>query len=175
MDRRERKTKESIKNALATLIIDKGFENLTIGEVMAKADLNRSTFYLHFSTLSEVLYSMEDDLISGLFEITKKRQYSLRDLILDVAGFAEQNSVPLKAIFRSSPTHFSWKVELVFTPVIAASPFSFGKAKSQGFDYVASFIIEGGMGVFQKWIEGGCQPSKTELLKSFEGFFSVNF
>ena len=156
------------------LIIQNGFENVTIGDVMAKADLNRSTFYLHYSSLSEVLYSIEDSMIADLFALTQKKQQTLRSLLLDVAGFAQKEMRPLKAIFKSSPSHFSWKVELVFTPVIASSPFSEGKAESKGFDYVASFIIEGGIGVFRKWIESGCSLPKNELLKSFEDFFKID-
>jgi AcrR family transcriptional regulator len=174
MDRRERKTQESIKEALVFLIIQNGFENLTIGEVMAKADLNRSTFYLHYSSLSEVLYSIEDSLIAELFALTQKKKQPLRSLLLDVAGFAQREEKPLKAIFKSSSSHFSWKVETVFTPVIAASPFHEGKAGSRGFDYVASFIIQGGIGVFRKWIESGCSLPSDELLKSFEDFFKID-
>ncbi len=174
MDRRERKTQEAIKESLVTLIIKEGFENVTIGEAMKTADLNRSTFYLHYSSLSEVLYSIESSLISELLAITQKKQQNLQSLLLDVADFAEKEKEPLKAVFRSSPSHFSRKVELVFTPVIASSPFSEGKTEGSGFDFVASFIIEGGIGVFRKWIESDCQLSKKELLKAFGDFFKID-
>jgi len=170
-DRRVRKTKEAIKRSLIKLVNETSFEGLTIGGLMADADLNRSTFYLHYSSLSEVLYAIEDEVIANLLEEVRGPHETIESLLLDVLSCAEANREALRCIFKASPTHFSRKVELIFTPVIYASPFTKRKNEDHGFTFVASFFIEGGIGVIFKWLENPMRVGKDELVASFLDYF----
>lgn len=49
MDRRVRRTREALHAALVALIIEKGFDAITIQDVIEEADVGRTTFYEHFS------------------------------------------------------------------------------------------------------------------------------
>lgn len=46
-DRRVRKTKKAICDVFCELTKDKKLNEITIKELCAKADINKSTFYLH--------------------------------------------------------------------------------------------------------------------------------
>ena len=50
MDRRKRKTREAIFSAFVTLLAKKDFSQITVGEIIEKADVGRATFYAHFET-----------------------------------------------------------------------------------------------------------------------------
>ena len=50
MDRRRRKTREAIFSAFIALLSKKDFEQITVGEIIEKADIGRATFYAHFET-----------------------------------------------------------------------------------------------------------------------------
>lgn len=167
------RTEEMITNALASLILEKGFENLSIAEVMARSGCSRGTFYLHYSSLSEVLYALEDHLIDEIFVITRRRYQSVKTLLSDVADLVLREKKPLRALFRATPSHFSQKVETAFEPVIASYPLTGPQSANEGFPYVATFIIDGGIGVFRHWLEEVHPQSKETLISSFTEYFSL--
>ena len=47
-DRRVGKTRKALKEALTDLILEKGYEGVTVQDVIDRADVGRSTFYAHF-------------------------------------------------------------------------------------------------------------------------------
>ena len=54
-DRRVNRTRRQLREALTALILEKGYDDLTIEEITARADLGRTTFYLHYSGKEELL------------------------------------------------------------------------------------------------------------------------
>ena len=47
-DRRIRRTKRLLRQALAELMNEKDFKDITVKEITDRADLNRGTFYFHY-------------------------------------------------------------------------------------------------------------------------------
>lgn len=62
VDRRVRRTRELVTDALITLIEEKGYERVTVQDIIDRADVGRSTFYAHFRDKEELLLSAFDDL-----------------------------------------------------------------------------------------------------------------
>jgi AcrR family transcriptional regulator len=54
-DPRARQTRQRLGHALIALIVEKSFEEITIQEVLERADVGRSTFYLHFRDKDDLL------------------------------------------------------------------------------------------------------------------------
>jgi AcrR family transcriptional regulator len=67
LDRRVQKTRKLLQDALVDLVSEKGFESVTIKEILDRANVGRSTFYLHFQDKHELLHSCFDEL-GKLFE-----------------------------------------------------------------------------------------------------------
>ena len=59
--RRVTMTKMLLKTALIELMQEKPFQQITIKELCEQADLNRTTFYLHYADQSAVLREIEDE------------------------------------------------------------------------------------------------------------------
>ncbi|CAM3450739.1 MULTISPECIES: TetR/AcrR family transcriptional regulator [Saccharibacillus] len=55
MDRRVRKTRERLFEALIGLLKEKNFERITLQEIAERADVNRGTVYLHFEDKFDLL------------------------------------------------------------------------------------------------------------------------
>lgn len=61
VDRRVRRTKDLLRGALLALIKEKGYERVTVQEIIDRADVGRSTFYAHFRDKDDLLvYGLEE-------------------------------------------------------------------------------------------------------------------
>ena len=56
-DRRTRKTRQLLRDTLLTLLKEKRYEDVSVQDIIARADVARSTFYVH--------YVDKDDLLTG--------------------------------------------------------------------------------------------------------------
>ncbi len=68
MDRRPRKTRQAIFGAFIALLSEKRFEQITVGEIIEKADVGRATFYSHFETKDYLLKEMCGELFCHIFD-----------------------------------------------------------------------------------------------------------
>ena len=68
MDRRQRKTREAIFNAFIDLLSKKNFAQITVGEIISKADIGRATFYSHFETKDFLLKELCEELFCHIFD-----------------------------------------------------------------------------------------------------------
>ena len=68
MDRRQRKTREAIFNAFTELLSKKNFEQITVGEIIDRADVGRATFYSHFATKDFLLKEFCEELFCHILD-----------------------------------------------------------------------------------------------------------
>jgi len=62
------RSREMIREALLALMNEKAFDDISISEIMKRADLVRRTFYAHFKTKEEVISQYIDELVSASFD-----------------------------------------------------------------------------------------------------------
>lgn len=56
------KSKRAIKDALLELLYEKDFKQITVSELLTRANVSRGTFYAHFDNLEDVRRQLIDDL-----------------------------------------------------------------------------------------------------------------
>ena len=61
-NRRVRFTRSALREALIDLILEKPLVSITVKDICARADINRSTFYLHFKDVTDILRTTEDEI-----------------------------------------------------------------------------------------------------------------
>ena len=69
-NRRVRFTRSALREALIDLILEKPLVSITVKDICARADINRSTFYLHFKDVTDILRTTEDEIIEHMREHT---------------------------------------------------------------------------------------------------------
>jgi AcrR family transcriptional regulator len=65
-DRRVRRTRRILRDALTTLILEKGYDHITVQDILDRADVGRSTFYSHFPDKEALLMACFDDVRAEL-------------------------------------------------------------------------------------------------------------
>jgi AcrR family transcriptional regulator len=66
VDRRIRKTKSQLHKGLLSLLQRKNIKDITIKELVDEVDINRSTFYLHYTDIYQIMDEIETDLLDKL-------------------------------------------------------------------------------------------------------------
>ena len=61
-DRRVRRTRAALREALVALIVERGWDGFSVQDLCQRADVGRSTFYMHFADKEEVLGGAFADL-----------------------------------------------------------------------------------------------------------------
>lgn len=67
LDRRIQQTRKVLHESLIQLILEKGYDKVTVQEVLIRANVGRSTFYSHYKDLEDLFLSGFENLWS-LFE-----------------------------------------------------------------------------------------------------------
>lgn len=82
-DLRVRKTREAIHSTFKEMICEMDYDQITIKELTERAQINRKTFYLHYTGLDDLLAELQDEIAENF--IKRKVSYSsmkdIRDLI----------------------------------------------------------------------------------------------
>ena len=107
MDRRIRKTQESLQLAMATLLQKKPLSSITVKELCAKADINKSTFYLHYHDIYDCASRMYNSIISkmtGLLEQynTEEQRYKLPEILKSAMDIYTENKTTYEPFLKSA-------------------------------------------------------------------------
>lgn len=68
MDRRQKKTRNAIFDAFIELLNEKNYNQITVGEIIERANVGRATFYAHFETKDFLLKEICEELFCHVFD-----------------------------------------------------------------------------------------------------------
>ncbi len=67
--RKKHKTHKALLHAAKSLFEEKGLGNVTIDEIAEEADVSRSTFFTHFTSLDDLMEQIADEEINDLLAV----------------------------------------------------------------------------------------------------------
>ncbi|WP_227861551.1 TetR/AcrR family transcriptional regulator C-terminal domain-containing protein [Clostridioides sp. ZZV14-6105] len=166
-----------IRSALAELIDEKGFNNISVTDLTQRADINRGTFYLHYVDKYDLLEKIENEIIQEIEEETKHLD-SVNMMNIDASNeplpfmvklfeYFRKNSVIIKSILgpKGDPT-FERKIKRF----IEINLFEKQKLKNFNIDeaviseeYFIQYILSADLGVIQYWLEKNMKESPDEM------------
>ena len=76
-DKRIIKTKKAIYQALKELYLENDFEDISITKLTEKANIGRKTFYLHYSSIDDIV----DEIVKKLYDNLKKKYNELYNFV----------------------------------------------------------------------------------------------
>lgn len=173
-------TAARMDEAFLALLGEKDFAYITVKEICEKAGVNRSTFYLHYETVNDLLAESARYIIDKLIE----------NMPQDTAEFFEKlQTRPLEELQLITPEYltpylnfvkeysriFRASVEQasilglndaylalnhhVFTPILNRFHVSPSEQK-----YLMPFYIHGLMGIINEWVKEDCKDSVEHII-----------
>lgn len=162
IDRRLRKTETAIQNAFVKLILADGYEALKISDLIQEADINKSTFYLHYNSLLGVSYALEDQLVSDLLECWNSSSGTLEERLDLLLSAISKDKKKYLTVIAVSDGHFFKKLESSFKNFF--SPLLSPKADKETSTYKFSFLFGGVYGAIRKWVLGTNRADKIKVI-----------
>ena len=158
------KSKESLMSALIGLMGKKKLEELTISEICQEADVNRNTFYSHYSSVRELFEEMNGKYMEALFASAKvfdePNDSTIKNLVNVLDKMKEKGNLT-KIIFSESNSikHLNTLLQILFPTSIIDNL----KIENLSLEECHAFLIGGITSLILRWIENDFQES----LKNF--------
>ena len=162
MDRRLRKTEEAIQNALIELVSRDGYENLKMVDVIEKADINKSTFYLHYQSLLGVSFAIEDKLIANIIDVLHSHSADSNDTIASLLDCIKNNRKAWQTVLNVSEGHFYKKLEISVDPYLSKIVGS--KNEKEILKYKKAALFGGLFGIMRSYAFGSNRTDQQKVL-----------
>ena len=173
-DRRVRKSKDSLKNSLIELMQSKSVNNITVKELVIKADLNRSTFYNYYCDIPDMLKKLEEELYTEFLYTIERHIYKCdknidisegtHEFIEDMCNVIKDNYDFCKCIFsKNGDLNFLFELEEIIENHLRDQLKEKFDRKVEHLSYVYSFFKSGYIGILKTWMKGGCKESTKEI------------
>jgi AcrR family transcriptional regulator len=163
-DRRVKYTKMVLKESFINLLSKKGISNITIKQICEDADINRATFYTHYSDQYDLLKKIEGEFLENvkiyISEFKKdKADVVLVDLLEKIFGYIKDNA-QLCRLLLSEQSDMEFQKRIMMLIYDSNISIKAGENLKKGEEeYIYAFVITGCVGVIQKWLDEGMKES----------------
>ena len=170
-DRRIRRTKKLLTQALTQLLQEKQVNEITVKELTDLADMNRGTFYLYYRDIFDMLEKIEDSLFDGLSQIVSLPEDApatdvTKPILLDLFRFIEENQEVCRVLLSANgDMSFLHRLNEVVREKCknAWDSLYAREAGEEEFDYHYSFVVFGCAGLIRAWLNRNCKESAEQM------------
>ncbi len=157
LDRRQKKTRLAIQTALLSLMKSKPLDKITVSELAAAADVNRKTFYNHYSNVYEVRRELDQHYIDRFLHILSDTPperlrsdpvYFIETLVDNLAADMERT----RLIFDSGEHHYlAQRFREITMPTLRDVSISHTRYP-QYLPYVTEYLTSGLVSLLELWV-----------------------
>ncbi len=169
-DRRVRKTKRAIREAMIRLMRYKPISDITVTELTREADLDRRTFYLHYDNLYDIIEEIEQEAIERLDAAIHDSKYDSMDFFTAMTDIMLTN-MDYYDIIISNRTYYVLEHDCKM--ILKRGMTEYFRARSPlddiTFDYYLEYVASGIINIYTHWIRSGknLPPDQlTELVRA---------
>lgn len=169
VDRRVIKTRRQLKKGLAVLMKEKSVNQITVKELVEEVDINRSTFYLHFKDIQDLLREIEENMEAQIKRAIEEHPivsgnenafYFIEDMfrVLD-----EEREISKALIGPNGDMGFIHHIERIIKENSRGTLEKMFPGKKEDLKYFYAFCLSGCLGLVKVWLNEGEEKSPEEM------------
>lgn len=183
-DRRIIKTKKAIRNAFAELLSKMDIDEITITDIAETADINRKTFYSHYTGIYQLIDEIENEIISAFDDALRGVDFK------NIRNNPYEIFKKLTTIINSDLDFYSHLMKTDFntrlvSKIIQTLKLHVKKSFSdqitideKTLDLIIDYAASGMITVYQNWFNSGRTQSIEEISQSirvmtFSGIYGM--
>ena len=170
MDRRVRRTRAQLRQALTALLREKDLKDITVRELTDRADVNRGTFYSHYQDVYDMVRQVEQEMFEEFNRVLgahppSQLRRDLNPILRDVFAFVRDNSdLCMVMIERQTQSDFSARLSrLICEKCLGEWRDVYPLGGLPDMDYCLEFVVSGTVGLVQAWLKGGLVQTPEEM------------
>ena len=171
-DNRVRYTKAVLREALMELLLTKHIDKVTVKELCEKAQINRGTFYLHYTMPNDLLMEIEAQFFEenmNIFTNYIEENYETGIMSALFTGILKNRDVCRVIMGKNGSTKFMEKVEnTIRGPLVSEWHRAFPQYSKDDLDYIFDYIFSGSMRLILNWIEDDSALPAEELARRLD-------
>lgn len=175
-DRRVRRSRKMLKQGLLELMKCKRFSEISVRDITDLMDMNRGTFYLHYTGTADLLRSIEDDMEAEIQSAVDthigeaEQKNTLRPVFEPILDFIVEHRETCESLFHNNEiSSFFERLEALcrkYGREIVC--LRYPSVAEERMPYLLSSVTYGLMGVLKTWFEQGMDLPKMEILQMAE-------
>jgi AcrR family transcriptional regulator len=169
LDRRTQRTRDALRDAMMVLLHERGWDEIAVQDVCTRANVGRSTFYLHYPSKDALLVGGLNDLRLGLQSQLRAQAHNTPFRFAHglIAHAQEQHQVFRGLIGRRSGYVVQQRFrEMVLLLVTDDMPASADPVRSQA---IARTLAGAFVELLSWWVEQGMPLAPAQLELLFQG------
>jgi hypothetical protein len=165
-DRRYLKTENIIRKSLVSLLGEKNFSAIEIGDLTQMADINRSTFYLHYRSLDDVLSALEDEFVTGFSSLPSfQSNFSFsEDFCVFLVDWVYENRKLSKSVLEPFTVRFKEKLDNVVAVSLGVALPVDGKRLCDDKIFRFVSLTEAFFSILRLWSKDNFHYEKTKIV-----------
>ncbi|MCI6990336.1 MAG: TetR/AcrR family transcriptional regulator [Clostridiales bacterium] len=161
-DRRVRRTKARLRQAMTQLMLEKDLSSITVRELTDLADVNRGTFYTHYKDIYDMIDQVENEIFSELEDLLDLHtseivQRDIAAVLQEVFRFVGRNQNLCRVFLtRQSADRFFQRLnQLIYRKCLDEWKELYHTADREAPRYVLEFVVSGTVGLIRAWATNG--------------------
>lgn len=171
------RSKRLIREAFIALIEEKNFAKVTVTDIVKRADINRGTFYAHYSDTRAIAQEMQEEVIEGLRGLLNEFRFDSfllnpQPQLLKISLWLEQDMVTYRKLIKlRGAEHFIIRLKDIFVNLISTDTDipDFIKALPE-YPIHTHFLAGGIISIYQAWITGTLTCSGEQISNEVSKF-----
>jgi len=167
-DTRKNRTRKALEDAMAELLADQDFDEITTSQLAKTAGISRSSFYTHYKDKYDMIDQYQQGLFNKLEYVFEKNQKDVKATLLEILEFLDRENLFATLMTQNGTKEIQNFIRTQLQHLITSDfydssliPTRSSLEKLYNSVYVSHAIF----GVDQMWLTSGKKESSRQITK----------